>query len=71
MPFLQSRPHCLQPTTIDFCSPIGRAFTIESVSDMATPILSEKGIELHTFFNVEAIDPERKVVTCENGEDLS
>ncbi|HEX6127506.1 MAG TPA: FAD/NAD(P)-binding oxidoreductase, partial [Candidatus Limnocylindria bacterium] len=35
-----------------YCSPIGRAFTIESVSEMATPILEEKGIELHTFFNV-------------------
>ena len=57
-------------TSIDFCSPIGRAFTIESVSDMATPILSEKGIELHTFFNVEAIDPKRKVVLSLEGEEL-
>lgn len=55
---------------LHFCSPIGRAFTIESVSDMATPILAEKGIELHTFFNVEAIDPERKVVTSLEGEEL-
>jgi sulfide:quinone oxidoreductase len=55
---------------IHFCSPIGRAFTIESVSDMATPILEEKGIELHTFFNVEAIDPGRKVVQSLEGEEL-
>jgi sulfide:quinone oxidoreductase len=53
-----------------FCSPIGRAFTIESVSDMATPILEHKGIELHTFFNVEAIDPARKVVLSLEGEEL-
>jgi sulfide:quinone oxidoreductase len=57
-------------TEIHFCSPIGRAFTIETVSEMATPILAEKGIELHTFFNVEAIDPERKVVTSLEGEEL-
>jgi sulfide:quinone oxidoreductase len=57
-------------TTIDFCSPIGRAFTIESVSEMATPILAQKGIELHTFFNVEAIDPGRKVVQSLEGEEL-
>jgi sulfide:quinone oxidoreductase len=57
-------------TTIDYCSPIGRAFTIESVSEMATPILAQKGIELHTFFNVEAIDPERKVVLSLEGEEL-
>jgi sulfide:quinone oxidoreductase len=55
---------------LHFCSPIGRAFTIESVSEMATPILERKGIELHTFFNVEAIDPERKVVLSLEGEEL-
>jgi sulfide:quinone oxidoreductase len=53
-----------------YCSPIGRAFTIESVSEMATPILEEKGIELHTFFNVETIDPDRKVVLSLEGEEL-
>ena len=57
-------------THLHFCSPIGRAFSIESVSDMATPILDQKGIELHTFFNVEAIDPERKVVLSLEGEEL-
>ena len=57
-------------STIDFCSPIGRAFTIESVSEMATPILAQKGIELHTFFNVEAIDAQRKVVLSLEGEEL-
>ena len=55
---------------IHFCSPIGRAFTIESVSEMATPILAEKGIELHTFFNVETIDRERKVIASLEGEEL-
>ena len=55
---------------IHYCSPIGRAFTIESVSAMATPILARKGIELHTFFNVEAIDPVRKVVMSLEGEEL-
>ena len=57
-------------TSVDFCSPIGRAFTIESVSEMATPILEAKHIELHTFFNVESIDPERKVIESLEGEEL-
>lgn len=57
-------------TEMHYASPIGRAFTIESVSEMATPILEEKGIELHTFFNVETIDPERKVVQSLEGEEL-
>jgi sulfide:quinone oxidoreductase len=61
----------LRPQTeIHFCSPIGRAFTIETVSDMVTPILEQKGIELHTFFNVETIDRTRRVVTSLEGEEL-
>ncbi|HSL32966.1 MAG TPA: FAD/NAD(P)-binding oxidoreductase [Candidatus Limnocylindrales bacterium] len=59
-----------EKTEIDFLSPIGRAFTIESVSDMATPILEEKGIRLNIFCNVEAIDPERKVVQTLEGEEF-
>ena len=59
-----------EKSEVHFCSPIGRAFTIESVSDMATPVLEEKGIELHTFFNVEAIDPARKVVQSLEAEEL-
>ena len=55
---------------LHFCSPIGRAFTIESVSEMATPVLESKGIELHTFFNVEAIDPAKKQVLSLEGEAL-
>jgi sulfide:quinone oxidoreductase len=59
-----------EKSELHFCSPIGRAFTIESVSEMATPILETRHIELHTFFNVEAIDPERKVVLSLEGEEL-
>ena len=59
-----------EASELHFCSPIGRAFTIESVSEMATPILERKGIELHTFFNVEAIDPARHVVQSLEGEEL-
>jgi sulfide:quinone oxidoreductase len=59
-----------EDSEIHFCSPIGRAFTIETVSDMVTPIMESKGIEIHTFFNVETIDPARKVVTSLEGEEL-
>jgi sulfide:quinone oxidoreductase len=59
-----------EKTELHFCSPINRAFTIESVSAMATPILAQKGIELHTFFNVDSIDPARKMVCSLEGEEL-
>ncbi len=59
-----------ESSEIHFCSPIARAFTIESVSEMVTPELEKKGIELHTFFNVETIDAERKAVLSLEGEEL-
>ncbi len=62
--------HLRDKSEIHFCSPIGRAFTIESVSEMATPVLEQKGIELHTFFNVETIDAQRKVLQSLEGEEL-
>jgi sulfide:quinone oxidoreductase len=62
--------HLRDRAELHFCSPIGRAFTIESVSEMATPILEKKGIELHTFFNVETIDPVRRVIASLEGEAL-
>jgi sulfide:quinone oxidoreductase len=51
--------------------PPRRAFTTESVSERAIPILAEKGIELHTFFNVETIDRQRKVIQSLEGEELA
>ncbi|MDA8202815.1 MAG: FAD/NAD(P)-binding oxidoreductase [Chloroflexi bacterium] len=62
--------HLRDRTEMHFCSPIGRVFTIESVSEMATPVFVEKGIEVHTFFNVDEIDPEQKLVRSLEGEEL-
>jgi sulfide:quinone oxidoreductase len=59
-----------ETSEVHFCSPIGRAFSIESVSEMATTVFGEKGIELHTFFNVETIDAERKVLQSLEGEEF-
>jgi len=52
-----------------FLSPINRAFTIESVSDMATPIFGEKGINLELLAGVGEIDAERKVVITDAFEE--
>jgi sulfide:quinone oxidoreductase len=56
-------------TELTFLSPINRAFTIESVSDMATPILEEKGIRLELLAGVSEIDAERKVVITDAFEE--
>ncbi len=55
-------------TTIKFLSPLNRAFTIESASKMVEPIFEQRGIELHTFVNVESVDAERKQLTSLEGE---
>ncbi|HYO42410.1 MAG TPA: FAD/NAD(P)-binding oxidoreductase [Candidatus Limnocylindrales bacterium] len=56
-------------TEITFLSPINRAFTIESVSEMATPIFEEKGIRLELLAGVGEIDAERKVVITDAFEE--
>jgi sulfide:quinone oxidoreductase len=56
-------------TEITFLSPINRAFTIESVSEMATPIFGEKGIKLELLAGVGEIDALRKVVITDAFEE--
>ena len=56
-------------TQLTFLSPINRAFTIESVSEMATPIFAEKGIDLQLLAGVDSIDAERKVVITDAMEE--
>ena len=57
-------------TEMHFFSPINRAFTIEEVSPMIEAEMTKRHIELHTFFNVETIDPARKVVASLEGEEF-
>jgi sulfide:quinone oxidoreductase len=60
-----------EKTEIQFLSPINRAFTIESVSEMATPIFEEKGIDLQLLAGVDSVDKERKVVITDAMEEYS
>lgn len=57
-------------TEIHYVFPINRPFPIQSVSDYVTPLLAERGIIVHTFFNVETIDPEKHLVASLEGEEL-
>jgi len=56
-------------TEMTFLSPINRAFTIESVSEMAAPILEQKGIRLELLAGIAQIDPERKVAITDAFEE--
>lgn len=55
-------------TELTLLSPLNRAFTIESASELVRPIMESRGIGLSTFFNVEAVDPGARVVTSLEGE---
>jgi len=55
-------------TEITFLSPLNRAFTIESASEVIQPILERRGIKLETFFNVETVEPSAGVVTSLEGD---
>lgn len=57
-------------TEMHYVFPINRPFPIESVAEFVTPLLAERGVEVHTFFNVDSIDPQKRVVSSLEGEDL-
>ena len=61
----------LDKVKIHLTSPLPRAFSIQNVSDKVQKKFDKMGIEVHTFFNTEAIDPERKVVESMEGEEIS
>jgi sulfide:quinone oxidoreductase len=55
-------------SAVTLLSPLNRAFTIESASTLIAPIMQRRGIELQTFFNVEAVEPAAHAVTSIEGE---
>ena len=57
-------------TRITYTYPIGRAFSIESVAEVAAPLLEARGVEVETFFNLERVDAARRVATSMEGTDL-
>jgi sulfide:quinone oxidoreductase len=57
-------------TEIVYLSPIGRVFTIESVSTFVTPMLEARGVRYELFFNTESIDPLARTVSSLEGTTL-
>ena len=58
-----------EKSEVTLLSPLNRAFTIESASKLVQPIMASRGIELQTFFNVEAVDPAKHTVASLEGEE--
>jgi sulfide:quinone oxidoreductase len=57
-------------TEIHYTYPLGRVFTIESVAEMVTPLLDQRGIKYTTFFNTEDVDTEHRLLRSLEGEEL-
>ncbi len=58
-------------TEIVYSYPLGRAHSIESVADWAATELEARDVKIETFFNLESVDPERRVAHALEGTDLS
>jgi sulfide:quinone oxidoreductase len=58
-------------TEIQYLYPLPRVFPIESVAELATPLLDERGVKYETFFNTESVDTERKIVTSLEGSEIA
>ncbi|HEU4740116.1 MAG TPA: FAD/NAD(P)-binding oxidoreductase [Meiothermus sp.] len=57
-------------TEITYTYPINRVFSIESVAEIAEPLLKERGVGIETFFNLESVDPEKKLAISLEGSEL-
>ncbi len=55
---------------ITYASPLNRAFSIETANEVVQPILEKRGINLMTYFNVDEVDTEEKVVYSVEGDEL-
>lgn len=57
-------------TDIIYTFPLNRVFTIESVAEVAQPLLEKRGITIETFFNLEEVIPAEKLVRSMEGTEL-
>lgn len=53
---------------IRFLTPYPRAYPAEKVSEVVAPMFEERGIDVTTFFNVDAVDPSKRTITSLEGE---
>lgn len=57
-------------TELIYTYPIGRPFTIESVSEFVAPVLDERGVTVETYFNLDSVDPAARRIESLEGTSL-
>lgn len=53
-----------------FFTPYPRAYSAAAMNDVVEPLLRRRNIEIRTFFDVDRIDPENRIITSIEGEQL-
>ncbi len=59
-----------EKTEIEYLYPLNRVFPIETVAEVATPLLEERGIKYTVFFNADELDAEHKVIKSLEGDEV-
>ena len=63
--------HLRDKTEIVYTFPLNRVFSIESVAEVAQPMLEARKIAIETFFNLEEVVPQQKLVRSMEGTELN
>lgn len=58
-------------TELIYTFPLNRVFSIETVAEVAQPLLEARGVKIETFFNLEEVVPEEKLVRSMEGTELN
>lgn len=58
-------------TELQYLYPLNRVFPIESVAEVATPLLDQRGIKYTTFFNADSVDGAHKIIRSLEGDDVA
>jgi len=58
-------------TKIVFLTPYPRAYPAETMNEVVEPILKQRGIEVETFFDVDYIDTQKKVINSIEGDSIN
>jgi sulfide:quinone oxidoreductase len=57
-------------TEIVYTYPINRVFTIETVAEVVRPLLEQRKVTIETFFNLDEVVPEQRLVRSMEGTEL-
>ncbi len=60
-----------EQSAIEYLYPLPRVFPIESVAEVATPLLEQRKVDYQVFFNAESVDTEAKVIHSLEGDAVS